>query len=298
MANKKKSKKKRKQSSAKNRNVQQINRNSNQVKNKAVYRPDSEKRDGKAKTVSKGKLLRKVKLHETEKTIKLNNKLKRAEKKPTKAKKQTPMRERKRPLHKLMLKVSRIPKKFVAIIVGFVIIALAAGGFTFYHFATAYDIPQAALQEYAGVNEDERDIRDINIGINEQLERAKELKVKGDKKAFKFFVKDKLVFNEWYEESTFSFGSVSTNECVLIVSMLDKDGNLLYRSKGLEANKLIPRIKLFYEIPYGTYDVTLVVAGYDPKTKEMIGVQYTQMSLVIGIEYNPEEETQTTVAEL
>jgi cell division protein FtsL len=282
---KKKSKGKKKQNNNRNVNNNFRQTGSSNVK-RSVYRPETtENVKAHKKAKASKRIARKIKG--------IINKLSRLFSRPQKLKKHK-MREKKRPFHKIRLKLASVPKKIIAVTSVCIIIVLAGGVFTVYHFATRYEIPQDAIQEYAGVKEDEYNIRDIDIGINEQLQKVKMMHIKGDKKAFKFFARDQLVFNEWYEESAFTFGNVSSNNCILIASILDKDGNLLYRSRGLEPGKLIPRIKLFQELPYGSYDAMLVVAAYDAKTKEMIGVQYTRIRLVIGIEYSAQEQTQTS----
>ncbi|HZJ77878.1 MAG TPA: hypothetical protein VFD52_03650 [Clostridia bacterium] len=197
----------------------------------------------------------------------------------------------------LFSKLKRMPKRMIITIVSIVVviaIALAINGDL---FNLRYEIPQVALQDYAGVNEDEKKVRDIDIGIKEQHERADKLRVKGDKDAFKFFVRKELLFDEWNREAPFTFGNVATNDCILIVTLLDEDDNMIYRSKGLEPSKYIPRIKLFHEMPYGSYDINMVVVAYDKQTREKIGTQYTQIRMVIGIEYNQEEQTETTTAQ-
>ncbi|NLB36738.1 MAG: hypothetical protein GX824_05490 [Clostridiales bacterium] len=274
---KKKSKGKKKQNRRNypNKNVKQAARSNAK---KSVYRPETVSKKKPQQSKAKPK-----KTNTTQKDI--FNKANRSFSKPQKAKKY-PKRAKKRPLHKLRLKVAGLPKKVIAIASVVIVIILAGGAFTAYHFAFKYQIPADAIQKYAGVDEDNYNIRDINIGINEQLQKAKALKTRGDKRAFKFFARDELVFKEWYEESPFTFGNVSSNDCVLIASILHKDNNLLYRSRGLKPGKLIPKIKLFKELPYGSYDAMLVVVGYDAKTKEIKGAQYTQIRLVIGIEYS------------
>jgi len=148
----------------------------------------------------------------------------------------------------------------------------------------SYEVPEKAIPFYRGLTEPLVNVRDIEFDLEQQLREAAAIDVKGDTKKFKFYANNSLMIDEWYERIPLVLGNVKSNECDFIVSVLDEDDTLLYRSMGLVPGKYLPAIKLFNEMPYGTYDLTVVVAAYDPDSFENIGVQHMKLKLVIGIE--------------
>lgn len=137
--------------------------------------------------------------------------------------------------------------------------------------------------EFKGRTEPESIAFRMDISENQQKALAKATKVKGNRRAFDFFVNDSVVMNEYDDPALIEFGSVSSNECVLMFFMFDENGNEIYRSLGVEPGRQIRSVTFFDELSYGTHDATVVVLGYDRKTHGKVGMQTTQIKLEIGV---------------
>lgn len=186
--------------------------------------------------------------------------------------------------------MTRKTKVFVAAgVVAVLIFAAAAVAVSVF----SYKVPANAVPVYMGRVEPGVNVRDIEVGQEEQLMKADETPAKGSR-AIKFFAYTNLTIDEWYDEVPLVLGNVQTNTCDFIVTVLDKDDRIVYRSMGIKPGKYLPYFKLFDEMPYGAYDLTVVVAGYNPQTFENIGVKYMKLKLVIGFEQGTQKETGQT----
>ena len=85
------------------------------------------------------------------------------------------------------------------------------------------------------------------------------------------------------------FGNPKSNDCILIATVYDSDGEVLYRSLGLESGREINKAKLFKELSYGVHDVKVAVNAYDKATNKKIGTKYAKIKIAVGVEYNGEE---------
>lgn len=138
--------------------------------------------------------------------------------------------------------------------------------------------------EYKGRTEPESIAFRMNMSDNQQNALAKATKSKGDRRAFDFFVNDNIVMNEYDEPALIEFGSVDSNDCVLIFLMFDENGNEIYRSLGVEPGRQVKSITFFDELSYGSHEITLAVMGYDAKTYETVGMQTAKINLEIGVD--------------
>lgn len=156
-------------------------------------------------------------------------------------------------------------------------------------------VPKDVVTAYLGMQESPVTARKIEVETAEQLSFARKTRARGDTRAFRFFAANKtVVINEWYDPIAFGLGNPDTNDCDLVFILLDENGEYAYRSLGVAPGQYLPSIELFQTLPYGEHKFTLVVAGYEPdkvnpetnipETYKLIGVQYTKLKLVVGIE--------------
>lgn len=138
--------------------------------------------------------------------------------------------------------------------------------------------------QFKGRVEPEAIAFDMDISESQQKALVKATKVKGDTHKFDFFVNDTVIMNEYDDPALIEFGSADSNKCVLVFYLLDKNGNELYRSLGVEPGKQIRSISFFDEIPYGTHEATLAVLGYNPETHKPVGMQTARIKLEIGVD--------------
>lgn len=148
-----------------------------------------------------------------------------------------------------------------------------------------YDVPEYAKDaEFKGRLEPESVAFNMDISANQQETLSKAIKARGDRRAFGFFINDTVNMAESDDPVLIEFGSVSSNDCVLLIFMFDENGNEIYRSLGIEPGEQINSVSLFEELPYGTHEITLAVSGYNPKTYKNVGMQTMKITLKIGVD--------------
>ena len=114
------------------------------------------------------------------------------------------------------------------------------------------------------------------------------LKAKGNK-SFKFYINSVIKIDDDFSADELCLGNPSENDCILIATIYDSDGRVLYRSLGIEPGTEINRAKLFTELSYGVHDVKVAVNAYDKNSYNRIGTQYAKIKLAVGVEYNGEK---------
>ncbi len=101
--------------------------------------------------------------------------------------------------------------------------------------------------------------------------------------AFEFYFNTNVTLDDNGETENLRFGNPKGNDCILVATVYDEDGRVLYRSLGLEAGKEINSAKFFEEISYGTHDVKVAVNAYDSETNEKIATKYAKIKLSVGV---------------
>ncbi len=215
------------------------------------------------------------------------------EPKPKKAKKNTLASLTKKLTTAVKEKSEKLPpkaKKAVFFVAASVLL-LVVVGITVSIFS--YNPPKKAIPVYRGLTEVSVNVRDIEAGPEQQLQKVKETQSHGNTRAFKFFANNEFRIEEWYDQFPLILGNPDTNKCDFIVTILNDD-TIVYRSMGITPGKYLPSIKLFDTMPYGTYELRVIVAAYDPVTFKNIGVQHMKFKLVIGNEQGTQKEIEQT----
>ena len=164
----------------------------------------------------------------------------------------------------------------VAIVAGIVYLIVSL-------FTSGVKVPDEIKNaEYKGRIESSSVAIETDISAEQQKTLSKSVSVKGNKSAFKFYTNKEIVMDDYSDPALIEFGSVSSNDCVLLAFLIDENGKLLYRSLGVEPGKKIGSVSLFDSVPYGKHKLTLIVNGYDPETYEKKGTQTTSVNLTIG----------------
>lgn len=155
-----------------------------------------------------------------------------------------------------------------------------------------FGIPEDAVPKYAGRNISSDITLTVNDDLQTQYDLTDKMKRKGDVKKFRYYAVDEIVFAEKNSMANLGLVNVFDNNCVLIASIVDESGNVCFRSLGLPAGQCLTDISINPR-PYGTYDMKLVVAGYDPETYELIGVQSSDLTVQVGIEEETSDVQET-----
>lgn len=172
--------------------------------------------------------------------------------------------------------------KFAAVVLA-VSVLIAAVCVIAWVTSSRFGIPDEAVPEYKGKNISS----DLTLYVLEDLsvqhEFADKMDRKGDTKKFRYYAADELVFPEKNSQAALNLVNVSDNNCIIIASIVDEAGNICFSSRGLPAGWCLTDIGINNR-PYGTHEMKLVVAGYDPETYELIGVQSSDLTVQVGIE--------------
>lgn len=100
---------------------------------------------------------------------------------------------------------------------------------------------------------------------------------------FEFYINTDITIDDNCETENLRFGNPQGNACVLVATVFDEEGRVLYRSLGLEEGKEINSARFFEEISYGTHDVKVAVNAYDSSTHEKIATKYAEIRLSVGV---------------
>ncbi len=181
--------------------------------------------------------------------------------------------------------------KFAAIVLS-VSVAICAVCVIAWVTSSTFGIPDEALPKYAGRNISSASTLTVLEDIDKQYEYSDDMDRKGDTKEFRYYAAKEIVFAEKNSQGSLNLVNVTDNNCVMVASIVDEAGNVCYSSLGLPAGQCLTDISI-YERPYGTYDMKLVVAGYDPETYDLIGVQHSDLTVQVGIEEETSDVQET-----
>ncbi len=173
-------------------------------------------------------------------------------------------------------------RKFAAVVLA-VSVVICAVCVIVWVTSSTFGIPKDAVVKYSGRNISSDLTLTVLEDIDVQYEYADKMKSKGDKKEFRYYAEQQIVFAEKNAQAPINLVNVTDNNCVLVASIVDEAGNICYTSLGLIPGQRLTDISI-QERPYGVYDMKLVVAGYDPETYELLGVQSSDLTVQVGIE--------------
>ena len=144
-------------------------------------------------------------------------------------------------------------------------------------------MPDEAIIEYRGRTLPDNSTYFVTDDLAAQYGFADKMVRKGDADDFRYYAATELVFPEKHSSANLNLVNVFDNNCVFIASIVDSTDTVVYRSLGLEAGKALSDIYIS-DLKYGTHDMKLVVAAYDPESYELIGVQYSDLTVQVGLE--------------
>ena len=138
--------------------------------------------------------------------------------------------------------------------------------------------------EFKGRLEPDSVAAETRLSEAQQEKLSKSVKARGSTGAFDFYVNDEISVQEHTDPVLLEFGNNSSNDCVLVAFLLDENGEVIYRSLGVEPGEEVRSVMLFDSVSYGTQTATLAVNGYDARTYEKIGTQTVKIKLKIGVD--------------
>ncbi len=136
--------------------------------------------------------------------------------------------------------------------------------------------------EYKGRLEPESVAVKTSLSLSRQEKLSAGVNATGDVAAFDFYVNDKISISHHNDPVLLEFGSVETNDCVLLAFLVDENGEIIYRSLGVEPGEEIRSVSLYDSVEYGSREATLVVNGYDKNSYKKTGTQSVKIQMEIG----------------
>lgn len=161
---------------------------------------------------------------------------------------------------------------------GIVIIAVACV-LLFGNVSVPLDVKNA---DYKGRLEPDSVAVKTSLSLARQEKLSSGLSITGDVAAFDFYVNDKISISHHDDPVLLEFGSVETNDCILVAFLIDENGETIYRSLGVEPGEEIRSVSLYDSVAYGTSTATLVVNGYDKDSYKKTGTQSVRIDMEIG----------------
>ncbi len=151
--------------------------------------------------------------------------------------------------------------------------------------ATFLNVPtEIRNYEFNGRLESSLIAKDSAFNSQQQEVFIETLDAHGSRK-FDFYINSSVPVGDNGEIEELCFGNPN-DDYVLVATIFDSDGEVLYRSLGLENGKEINEVKLFKEVAYGTHKVKVAVNAYDKNTNEKIGTKYARIKLSVGVDEN------------
>ncbi len=204
--------------------------------------------------------------------------------KPAPRKKPVKVKKPKKNYGKIIAKkISGFGVNKVAAIILAVSVVIAAVSVIAWVSSLHFSVPDEAIVEYRGRNLPDTSTYTVIDDLATQYEFTDKMERKGDVDDFRYYAAKQIVFAEKHSSANLNLVNVFDNNCVFIASIVDETDTVIYRSLGLEAGKALSNI-FISDLKYGTHDMKLVVAAYDPESYELIGVQYSDLTVQVGIE--------------
>lgn len=165
-------------------------------------------------------------------------------------------------------------------------IVLIGFGISFLVQATFLNVPAEIRNlEFNGRLESSLVAKDSAFNSQQRQVFIESLDTHGSSK-FDFYINSAIPVGDNGEIEELCFGNPNDEDIILVATVFDKEGEVLYRSLGLEKGKEINEVKLFQEVAYGTHKVKVAVNAYDRETNEKIGTKYARIKLCVGVDEN------------
>ena len=180
-------------------------------------------------------------------------------------------------------KISDIGINKVAAIILAVSVVIAAVCVIAWVSSWRFSVPEDAVIEYRGRTIPDTSTYIVTDDLVTQYGFADNMERKGDVDDFRYYAATELVFPEKHSSANLNLVNVFDNNCVFVASIVNSSGTVIYRSLGLEPGKALSDI-FISDLRYGRHDMKLVVAAYDIESYELVGVQYSELTVQVGLE--------------
>lgn len=157
---------------------------------------------------------------------------------------------------------------FVICMIGAVLIAgMIAVAVLLFFGVFATDEAKAASAVYYGRNEPGEIVCKINSTDEQQKELSDNMKLIYRNAKFDFFALSEYDLADTDDTMPLTLSNPSYNDCVIIFTITDGNGKVLYRSLGVESGMMVPNVKFNSPLDYGENDLKLYVTAFTTKEK-------------------------------
>lgn len=120
----------------------------------------------------------------------------------------------------------------------------------------------AAMAEYYGRDEPDMSVSLISSTLEEQKIMSDEMKLDFNNAKFDFYSLLEYEYSDAETVMPLSFANPAYNDCILVFTLTDGEGEVLYRSLGVRPGYVISYVSLSRNIPYGENDLNLYVTAF------------------------------------
>lgn len=125
----------------------------------------------------------------------------------------------------------------------------------------------SATAVYYGRDEAVENLSKISISEDEQKILSKKTKLDFDNAKFDFYALTEIEYSDSDKLLPLTLSNPSYNECTIIFSIVDGEGNLLYRSLGIKPGYSITNVNFSKNISYGKCELKLYATAFDGEKK-------------------------------
>ncbi len=132
----------------------------------------------------------------------------------------------------------------------------------------------------------------ISITDEQQMEYVKQTNAKGNTRAFKFYANTEMQILTSTSSLPISVANPTSSRVVLLFTLVDENGAMLYRSRGITPGQYLNNITLYKPLEYGDNELTLYVSAFSAEEGKDGGTEYkkegtqrAKIKIKVGEEY-------------
>ena len=144
---------------------------------------------------------------------------------------------------------------------------------------------------YSGRNFASDEVGTIAIPDEQQQKYVKDTAAKGDTRKFSFYTNTEISVSKQDSLVPIAFSNPSAGKHILLCSIVNEDGVVVYRSLGLAPGQYVSNVRFSQYLKYGTNELTMYVSAFET-TKEddemfydKVGTQKVKLKVVCGEDY-------------
>ncbi len=147
---------------------------------------------------------------------------------------------------------------------------------------------------YGGRNFADDEVGVIAISQEQQEEFIKNTKAKGNTRKFSFYANTAMEVSKPDSLLPVSIANPSTSEEILLCTIVNENGVIVYRSLGIIPGRYVSNVRLSQYLDYGKNELTLYVSAFkaegegDTLTYKKLGTQTAEIEVTVGDDYMSE----------